>query len=335
MRIRQRLLLGFLGVVAIFALFGGYLYTVWQSLDRDMDSLEALFEESAEHSMSDLDATLHMALNLEASRRALHEYLLGEPEAKAEVQDSIVAFDQYYQQLSTGLNAEASDAQAADDEAGAGARRANLATLKSIEEGHEHFQADAETMMGLVDTGRTDEAVDFMEEEVEGEIRPVSEHLSTFETSIEQRTDEAIAGFDEVMHAVEERMRQMQGVLLAVLGIAIVFAFGLGYLTAETISEPIRDLEQAATAVEQGTYELDSLAPVAGRRDELGQFARVFERMVKEVYAREQKLKEQVQALRIKIDQRKKSEQVAEIAGTDYFRDLQKKAEKLRSRSLE
>jgi CRP-like cAMP-binding protein len=87
----------------------------------------------------------------------------------------------------------------------------------------------------------------------------------------------------------------------------------------------------AAVAVEAGVYEPESLDGVAARTDELGQLARIFQRMVREVYSREQRLKQQVAELRIEIDEVKKARQVAEITETDYFRQLKKKANDLRS----
>lgn len=54
-------------------------------------------------------------------------------------------------------------------------------------------------------------------------------------------------------------------------------------------------LTDAAAAVEAETFDPDSLAEVAARPDALGQLARVFQGMAHEVYAREQRLKHQVQ----------------------------------------
>lgn len=88
----------------------------------------------------------------------------------------------------------------------------------------------------------------------------------------------------------------------------------------------------AAEAVEAGRFELTSLDCVAAREDALGKLARVFQDMARQVYAREQSLRQQVQALRIEIDEVKRARQVAEITETDYFRDLTAKAEKLRYR---
>lgn len=96
--------------------------------------------------------------------------------------------------------------------------------------------------------------------------------------------------------------------------------------------EQVNHVTRAAGAVESGTFELQSLDKVAARDDSLGQLARVFQKMARQVYAREERLKQQVQELRIEIDEVKKAHQVAEITETDYFRDLSQKAQRLRER---
>jgi hypothetical protein len=52
--------------------------------------------------------------------------------------------------------------------------------------------------------------------------------------------------------------------------------------------------------------------------------------MAREVYAREQALKEQVHELRIQIDEANRTREVAEITETDYFRKLRSDASSLR-----
>ncbi len=86
----------------------------------------------------------------------------------------------------------------------------------------------------------------------------------------------------------------------------------------------------AAVAIEAGVYEPQQLDGVAQRADDLGQLARVFQRAIKEVYAREQLLRQQVAELKIEIDQTRQSKQVAEITETDYFKQLRQKASRLR-----
>ena len=61
-----------------------------------------------------------------------------------------------------------------------------------------------------------------------------------------------------------------------------------------------------------------------------GQLARVFQRMIREVYAREQRLQQQVQELRIEVDKARQAQQVHKITGTDYFKQLRGKASDLR-----
>lgn len=112
-------------------------------------------------------------------------------------------------------------------------------------------------------------------------------------------------------------------------------------LSASLVNKRIRDIEleyleqvdrviQAAGAVESGSFECDSLDTVAARDDALGQLARVFQSMARQVYAREQLLRQQVQELQIEIDEAKKARQVAEITETDYFRELCEKSARLR-----
>src|SRR5207247_1921655 len=68
---------------------------------------------------------------------------------------------------------------------------------------------------------------------------------------------------------------------------------------AAEVSEAQFDSEATASAI-------DTLNVVAQRSDEVGQSARALQKMAREVYEREQLLKQQVQQLRIEIDQAKK-----------------------------
>lgn len=98
-------------------------------------------------------------------------------------------------------------------------------------------------------------------------------------------------------------------------------------LTSSLAEKRLRDLEieyleqvnlvmQAAASVEDETFELSVLDSVSGRDDALGQLARVFNRMASEVKLREERLKRQVQDLRIEIDEARQEKKVAEITDT-------------------
>lgn len=62
-------------------------------------------------------------------------------------------------------------------------------------------------------------------------------------------------------------------------------------------------LTDAAAAVESDAFVPESLTEVSERPDALGQLARVFQRMAREVCARQQRLQQQVQELRIELDE--------------------------------
>lgn len=98
--------------------------------------------------------------------------------------------------------------------------------------------------------------------------------------------------------------------------------------------QQVARLTAAAADVEAGVFDPVMLADVADRVDTLGQLARVFQHMAREVYAREQQLRQQVYELRIEIDETRKARQVAEITETDYFASLQAKARQLRAQGL-
>ncbi len=94
----------------------------------------------------------------------------------------------------------------------------------------------------------------------------------------------------------------------------------------------VKAVEEAASAVEAGTFAPASLEAVAGRGDELGRLARVFQHMAGEVRAREQRLRDEVQKLQIEIDHARKEREVEQILGSDFAQDLVSRAKKLRER---
>ncbi len=134
---------------------------------------------------------------------------------------------------------------------------------------------------------------------------------------------------------VEEALRQ-QLQLTAVVAV-VVLSVGLlvSLILARRVTQPVAQLTAAAADIEAGTFGVESLTVIAQRPDELGQLARVFQRMAREVYAREQQLKQEVQQLRIEIDEVKKARQVAEITETEYFQHLREHAKEMRERAGE
>lgn len=90
-------------------------------------------------------------------------------------------------------------------------------------------------------------------------------------------------------------------------------------------------LELSADKMVPQELESELFSTVTQRTDEVGQLARVFRNMAREVYSRTQNLKQQVHELKIEIDGIKRQQQVEEIVESDFFKDLQNKARKMRT----
>jgi len=121
-----------------------------------------------------------------------------------------------------------------------------------------------------------------------------------------------------------------------VIAFAITYAalFVLVFLISRGLTRPIIALTTVAERVAEGDYGQSVSALHSGAlRDEVATLAQVFEMMIDKVREREERLKRQVQELRIEIDQAKKAKQVAEITETEYFHELREHAAMMRKRS--
>jgi len=119
--------------------------------------------------------------------------------------------------------------------------------------------------------------------------------------------------------------------VLAAFLITYLALFVLVYLISNTLTRPMIALAGFARDVAEGRYDQDLSSLYGGKTyDEVDQLGQVFELMVTKVRAREEDLKQQVEELRIEIDEVKKARQVAEITGSDYFVTLKEKARALR-----
>ncbi len=140
-----------------------------------------------------------------------------------------------------------------------------------------------------------------------------------------------IVGVDVSADDVLEMQVEIMLVSAVIFILASAGIFLAAIVLSGAITKPLRVITGAARTLEADEpFEPERLSKVARRKDELGQLARVFSEMIVQVQQREQKLKQEVVKLRIEIDEAKRAKQVEEIAGTDYFRDLQKKARDMR-----
>jgi len=139
----------------------------------------------------------------------------------------------------------------------------------------------------------------------------------------------------QTMHSFSTSPAQLWAKLGFTVLITLLFTITNAALLAQSMSRPLLRVTQAAQAMEAGQLSSDQAGDLeaTGGADEISRLSQVFGRMAKEVILREERLKKQVEELRIEIDQTKKARQVSEITDTDYFRALRSKAEQLRQRS--
>ncbi|MEM7537802.1 MAG: cache domain-containing protein [Chloroflexota bacterium] len=152
-----------------------------------------------------------------------------------------------------------------------------------------------------------------------------------------------VSSLQVVMVAEQERQEAysvidvIRNISIGVGIVAIAAAILLSLVLSRRLSAPLLHLGNAASMMEGESFnreQLDelNLNEIGERRDEVGQLTRVFQRMAEQVYAREQRLKQQVKQLQIVIDETKRKQQVEEITDSDFFQDLTQKAGSLRQR---
>lgn len=139
---------------------------------------------------------------------------------------------------------------------------------------------------------------------------------------------------DEVVAAARRSFGLVMGIFAIVIAIAILV---INFLLKRDVIQPIANMADLARRVSAdemvpADVEVHSSARIAKRLDELGQSARVFRQMATDVCVRTERLKQQVQELRIEIDDVKRQQRVSDVVETDFFRQLQTLAQELRDR---
>jgi hypothetical protein len=141
-------------------------------------------------------------------------------------------------------------------------------------------------------------------------------------------------GVDFEAGEVDRVQNTIRNIVLIVFITTYIVVFLAVYLIAHTIIHPITALTRAADQVGEGKYDQDFSALDGGYfQNEVSVLARVFSLMVEKTERRVTSLKLKVEELRIEIDQAKRKQQVDEIAGSEFFQDLQAKAQTARRRS--
>jgi HAMP domain-containing protein len=129
----------------------------------------------------------------------------------------------------------------------------------------------------------------------------------------------------EVQRAIRDRVILAFGVTYAVLLLLVLLLSG-------ALTRPISRLTRIAERIGEGDYDQDLPSSGSRVRDEINTLSAVFAIMVDKVYQREQALRQQVEELKIEIDETRRQMQVNEIVESDFFQGLQERARTMRQR---
>lgn len=144
----------------------------------------------------------------------------------------------------------------------------------------------------------------------------------------------AAIGLDFEASYVTDIQKAIRSRVWSAFALTYCSLFVLVYIVSRLFTQPILGLTATVEKIGEGNYDADLKQFYESRKfnDEISTLAIVFEMMVNKVRQREANLKQQVEDLKIKIDEAKRQKQVSEIVDTDFFRDLQVKAKDFRQR---
>jgi HAMP domain-containing protein len=140
-------------------------------------------------------------------------------------------------------------------------------------------------------------------------------------------------GVDYLLSYVDGVRSDVVRVLYPVFGVAYVFLLVLVFWVSGWFTKRISRLSSATQRVAEGDYDVDlGSAAKAVFRDEMTELANSFSVMTDKVGARERTLVQQVQVLKVEIDEQKRQAAVSEIVDSDFFADLTSKAAAIRKK---
>ncbi|MDD2767714.1 MAG: HAMP domain-containing protein [Methylococcus sp.] len=116
----------------------------------------------------------------------------------------------------------------------------------------------------------------------------------------------------------------------------LVLAILVGLWTGAWMIRPILTLGKVAAALEKdeldaNQLDIRKLESDTHRRNEFGELARIFLRMVQEVRTRHDLLEAQLEQLRVNIDQGDTQVQIKQITESEFFADLKSRAKTIRN----
>jgi hypothetical protein len=135
----------------------------------------------------------------------------------------------------------------------------------------------------------------------------------------------------------DNKLQSLSDFSFQLITVTLVGVLILAVLLARTIALPILRLTSIARWIENAQWNKVNTASLEkiGGGAEVGQLARVFASMTKQVYVRETELRKQVEGLKIVIDETKRKKAVEEITDSEFFQNLTERAAKIRQKQRE
>ncbi len=328
MSIRSKILAGFSVLIFIWLLFGVNIYFRIQTLAGNVRDLDTLFDETVQYNVVKLDGAVNLKSNVNDYQDAVKGYLSGKTGSKQDVVNAAQVLDENYTALKTNLT-RLKDPLAGSSES-ASTIAADQATLDGLDSEHSRLQTDVDQGVNLVATGQAAAAAQLYDGKLKDEFKAFHDGIVQLQRTSESSTTASLNRYEVLTRNVQAGMGVLEDETGGALLAALVLALLSSYVIAVLISRPIKTIGLAARAVENGEYKVELLANLTRSRDELGELARVFQRMAEQVAARVRDLKSQIETLHIEIDEHKRAQEVAGITETDEFRDLAAKAAALR-----
>jgi energy-coupling factor transport system substrate-specific component len=121
--------------------------------------------------------------------------------------------------------------------------------------------------------------------------------------------------------------------LLFTVILTLLFVIVNASLLAQKITELLLRLADAARLMESGQLSKEQAAKLRTMRgaDEISQLCRTFGKMAYETILREEGMRQEIRRLHFKVDRTKTERDVAAITETEYFQQLEEKANQLRA----
>ena len=140
-------------------------------------------------------------------------------------------------------------------------------------------------------------------------------------------------GLDYPVTYVDQVRSEVKHSLYPILAVSYVVLILLVLAISTRLVRPLKRLTEATARVADGEYDLNVRSLVSTRfPDEMSILANSFAQMASKVDVREKTLTQEVQRLKVEIDQARRVDAVREITESDSFAELAQKAAEMRKR---